>query len=191
MVSLSSIINDNKFRPEDLPEFESQLFFEGDRAQRYIVLFTILLFLSTVIATQGVIEDSTATVIGAMIIAPLMTPIIATTAALMMGNAHRAWKSLILVAIPLSWTSIGVARDSIAQAGVIRLTNQWIGQYESDVLVRSVLVAGNTAKIIITGSEEPTTIEDLGALIRAEFDQLEKIELRYVPSREYVYVNDT
>lgn len=44
------------------------------------------------------IEDSTATVIGAMIIAPLMTPILATTAALMMGNGSRAWRSLLLVA---------------------------------------------------------------------------------------------
>jgi hypothetical protein len=39
----------------------------------------VLLFLSTVIATYGILSDSTATVIGAMIIAPLMTPILATT----------------------------------------------------------------------------------------------------------------
>jgi uncharacterized membrane protein len=35
-----------------------------------------LLLLSAVIATAGVVSDSTATVIGAMIIAPLMTPIL-------------------------------------------------------------------------------------------------------------------
>jgi len=46
-----------------------------------------------VIATEGVVEGSTATVIGAMIIAPLMTPIMATTAALMLGNPQRAWRA--------------------------------------------------------------------------------------------------
>ena len=38
----------------------------------------MLLVLSGVIATSGVVGDSTATVIGAMIVAPLMTPILGT-----------------------------------------------------------------------------------------------------------------
>jgi uncharacterized membrane protein len=37
--------------------------------------FWLLLVFSTVVATAGVLGDSTATVIGAMIIAPLATPI--------------------------------------------------------------------------------------------------------------------
>jgi uncharacterized hydrophobic protein (TIGR00271 family) len=57
------------------------------------------MFLATTIASGGIIADSTATVIGAMLIAPLMTPIVATTAALMMGNNQRALKSIALVAI--------------------------------------------------------------------------------------------
>lgn len=47
---------------------------EGDRASRYSGFWTMLV-LSSVIAAAGVIADSTATVIGAMIIAPLSTPI--------------------------------------------------------------------------------------------------------------------
>ncbi|MFI6818992.1 DUF389 domain-containing protein [Nonomuraea sp. NPDC050328] len=46
----------------------------GDRTSRYSA-FWIMLVLSSVIAAAGVISDSTATVIGAMIIAPLSTPI--------------------------------------------------------------------------------------------------------------------
>lgn len=46
----------------------------GDRASRYSA-FWIMLVLSSVIAAAGVVSDSTATVIGAMIIAPLSTPI--------------------------------------------------------------------------------------------------------------------
>jgi hypothetical protein len=41
--------------------------------------FWILLILAAVIASAGVVADSTATVIGAMIVAPLMTPILGTT----------------------------------------------------------------------------------------------------------------
>jgi uncharacterized hydrophobic protein (TIGR00271 family) len=57
----------------------------------------VLLLLSTVIATYGVLGDSTATVIGAMIIAPLMVPILATAAALVMGDLNRACKSCLIV----------------------------------------------------------------------------------------------
>ncbi len=53
----------------------------GDRRSRYTAFWTML-SLSAVIASAGVLADSTATVIGAMIIAPLSTPIMATALAL-------------------------------------------------------------------------------------------------------------
>lgn len=59
----------------------------------------MLLLLSTIIATYGVLKDSTATVIGAMIIAPLMVPIVATAAALVMGDLNRAGKALMVVVV--------------------------------------------------------------------------------------------
>jgi uncharacterized hydrophobic protein (TIGR00271 family) len=94
---ISQILRDNRFTPENLPELEGKLFFEGDRRRPYLVRFTVLLFLSTIIAAYGVLADSTATVIGAMIIAPLMTPIVATTAALVMGQARLALHSILIV----------------------------------------------------------------------------------------------
>jgi uncharacterized hydrophobic protein (TIGR00271 family) len=97
MSALSSIFRENEFTVEELPAFDKKLFFEGARRRPYLVRFTVLLFLATVIASGGVIADSTATVIGAMIIAPLMTPIMGTAAAFVMGNMHRAAKSLLLV----------------------------------------------------------------------------------------------
>ena len=80
--------------------------------------FAVLLFLSTFIGTYGVIGDSTATVIGAMIIAPLMRPIMATTAALVMGDVNRAGISFLIAilgiagVIGVSWllTEITVTR---------------------------------------------------------------------------------
>ncbi|GAB4459454.1 MAG: hypothetical protein Kow0031_39450 [Anaerolineae bacterium] len=106
---LSRLVGENLFRPQDVPGFENKLFFEGRERRRHLERFTVLLILATVIATYGVLGDSTATVIGAMIIAPLMTPIMATAAALVMGQMNRALQSLLIVVggvatvIFLSW----------------------------------------------------------------------------------------
>jgi uncharacterized membrane protein len=97
MSVINEILRDNRFTPQEIPNFEKKLFFKGARLRPYLVRFTVLLFLSTVIATFGVINDSTATVIGAMIIAPLMTPIMATAAALVMGKMEWSIRSFILV----------------------------------------------------------------------------------------------
>jgi uncharacterized hydrophobic protein (TIGR00271 family) len=96
---LSSIFRDNRFRPDDVPKFEAKLFYEGDRRRPYLERFFVLLILASIIATAGIIGDSAATVIGAMIVAPLMTPIMATAAALIMGNMSRAFDRLTLVLI--------------------------------------------------------------------------------------------
>ncbi len=96
---LTEVFHDNRFTPEDVPRFEAKLFFEGARRRRYYEQFGVLLVLATVIATMGILGDSTATVIGAMIVAPLMTPIMATAAALVTGRMGRAGRSLLLVAV--------------------------------------------------------------------------------------------
>jgi len=85
------------FDPGYLEEFEAKVFIEGIQARRRLVNFFVLLLLATVIATYGVLSNSTATVIGAMIVAPLMGPIMATAAAVVMGSGQRAWRSLALV----------------------------------------------------------------------------------------------
>jgi uncharacterized hydrophobic protein (TIGR00271 family) len=94
---IRNIIDDNKFSPADIPAFEAKLFYEGTIRRVALERFAVLLFLSTFIATYGVIGDSTATVIGAMIIAPLMRPIMAATAGLVMGNLKRAGFSFLIV----------------------------------------------------------------------------------------------
>lgn len=98
MNTLSRILGKNRFLPEDVPLFEQKLFFEGERRRAYLERYFTLLILATIIATAGILSDSTATVIGAMIVAPLMTPIMATAAAMIMGNMRRALDRLVLVA---------------------------------------------------------------------------------------------
>ncbi|GAA1699280.1 DUF389 domain-containing protein [Microbacterium sediminicola] len=64
--------------------------------------FLIMLVLSGVIAITGVLADSTATVIGAMIIAPLATPILGIGLGIVVGQ-------LRLVLTSLAWVMIGLA----------------------------------------------------------------------------------
>ena len=101
------------FDPDYLPAFEDKLFIEGPQTARRLTNFFALLLFATVIATYGVLSSSTATVIGAMIVAPLMGPIMATTAAVVMGSSQRALRAfgltitgivtVIIAAYLLSW----------------------------------------------------------------------------------------
>ncbi|UGT57326.1 DUF389 domain-containing protein [Nocardia asteroides] len=59
--------------------------------------FWIMLVLSAVIAISGVVGDSTATVIGAMIVAPLSVPILGVALGVVTGRAALVGRSLILV----------------------------------------------------------------------------------------------
>ncbi len=89
----------NRFDPQYFPNFENRLFFEGERKNHQIVNFVVLLTLAAIIATYGVVTDSTASVIGAMIIAPLMTPIMASAAAVILGSTVRLKQALRLVVL--------------------------------------------------------------------------------------------
>lgn len=62
-----------------------------------VARFFALMALSTSIAALAVISDSTAVVIGAMLIAPLMRPIMGVAGAAVMGWPARAWRSGQLV----------------------------------------------------------------------------------------------
>lgn len=82
----------------DSERLDAKLFYDiGDRRVR-LTRFAVLLVLSVVIATLGILTDSTAVVIGAMLVAPLMTPIMGTANGLVSGRPARAAASAIMVA---------------------------------------------------------------------------------------------
>ena len=81
----------------DLARMREQLLFDGPDVSRKLSRFWTLLALSAVIAAAGIVGDSTATVIGAMIVAPLMTPILGTVLAVVLGDSRNLVRSLGLV----------------------------------------------------------------------------------------------
>lgn len=72
--------------------------FEGRDRVAWWRRFSMLLLLAVVIATMGLVRDSAAVVIAAMLVAPLMTPILGIAAAIVMGWPGRALRLLAAVA---------------------------------------------------------------------------------------------
>ncbi len=74
------------------------LYFEEPQRLTKLGTWWVMLVLSVAIATFAVLQDSTAVVIGAMLVAPLMTPILGLAGALVNGWGRRAIESAALVA---------------------------------------------------------------------------------------------
>lgn len=84
--------------PDDVRRLTDRLLVtEGDARVRKLSAFWVLIVLSSVIATAGVEADSTATVIGAMIVAPLMTPILGTALSVVLARRKLIAMNLVVV----------------------------------------------------------------------------------------------
>lgn len=94
---------------QDLNDMRDAVFFEGPEVGRRLSRFWMLMLLSAVIAGAGIVSDSTATVIGAMIVAPLMVPIQGTMLSAVLGDRRNLLRSVGLVvagavaAIAIGW----------------------------------------------------------------------------------------
>src|SRR5690242_10771163 len=111
----------------DVARIRNQVFFEGPERGRRLSRFWMLLLLAAVIASAGVVSNSTATVIGAMIVAPLMTPILGTALAVVLADRAHLVRSVALVtggaiaviAIGIAFAFIDHPADAFAANGQI------------------------------------------------------------------------
>ncbi|HEY9310728.1 TIGR00341 family protein [Williamsia sp.] len=92
---MSVLIPDNQRRTTDELDERLDLATGDTRAKQSA--FWVMLLLSGVIATAGVASDSTATVIGAMIVAPLSTPILGVGLGIVTGRGGLIARSLLYV----------------------------------------------------------------------------------------------
>jgi uncharacterized hydrophobic protein (TIGR00271 family) len=127
----------------DVTRMRDQLFFEGDDLHRRLTRFWLLLILAGIIATCGVIGDSTATVIGAMIVAPLMDPILGTVLAVVLADRTNLWRCLgLLIAGAATVIAIGWLLGQVTPIPVVAATN---GQVASRVTPKLVDLAAALA----------------------------------------------
>lgn len=78
---------------DDRTQLYEKLFYEGAAGPRRLSRFFTLMGFATAIAAWGIVADSTAVVIGAMLVAPLMTPLMGTSLSIAMGWPRRALMS--------------------------------------------------------------------------------------------------
>jgi uncharacterized hydrophobic protein (TIGR00271 family) len=115
---------------DDRSQLYAKLFYEGDLAARRLSRFFLLMGFATTIATFGIITDSTAVVIGAMLVAPLMTPLMGTSLSLIMGWPRRASMSAgvatggVLVCIGLAALYAAALPFSVDLAGNAQIVSR-------------------------------------------------------------------
>lgn len=86
--------------PTDSAEVErvrDVLMFDGPQSRQRLIRFWALLVLASAIATYGLLANSVATVIGAMIVAPLMVPIMGTAFGISIGDRRAVGTSLAVL----------------------------------------------------------------------------------------------
>ena len=112
---------------EQVEYMRDAVFFDGPDAPRRLSRFWILLTLAAIIAGTGVIADSTATVIGAMIVAPLMIPIQGTMLATVLGERANLIRSLgLVVTAAIAAIAIGFGLALLTPNDVVAATNSQV-----------------------------------------------------------------
>jgi uncharacterized hydrophobic protein (TIGR00271 family) len=94
--------------PERRAEVAEGLYYEAPDRTHKITSYVVMLLLSVAIASFAILSDSTAVIIGAMLVAPLMTPIMGAAAAMVNGWRGRVTASLGIVALSVA-ASIALA----------------------------------------------------------------------------------
>jgi uncharacterized hydrophobic protein (TIGR00271 family) len=74
---------------DQLEYIVDQVYFIGAEQRERLIRFAVLIVLSTMIATFGLVADSVAVVIGAMLVAPLMTPILGMAVSIVLTESRR------------------------------------------------------------------------------------------------------
>ena len=133
------------------------LFPEGEAFRQSLVTYTVLLTLAALVATFGLFQDSVASIIGAMVIAPLGGAILAIAGALVTGRAR--WQSITLVQVLLSSglvIAIGFA-VSLLMPDLIQLTPSLEARTEPGLMDLGVALAAGAAGAFVaarrTGSD--------------------------------------
>ena len=117
-----------------------KILYEGPQTVRRVVRFFTLMGFASVIASMGVITDSTAVVIGAMLIAPLMTPLMGMAISLVMGWPTRLKRSAFVAAGGIVFAiGVGALIGLIVPAVIDTATNSQILSRSSPTILDLII----------------------------------------------------
>lgn len=152
----------------DVSRMRQQLFFEGDDVRERLSRFWLLLLLAAVIASTGVVADSTATVIGAMIVAPLMTPILGSVLAVVLADRANLLRCLgLVVAGAAAVVLIGWMVGLLVQQPVVAATNSQVAGRVSPRLIDllAALATGAVGSIALARDDISDTLPGVAIAI--------------------------
>jgi uncharacterized hydrophobic protein (TIGR00271 family) len=152
----------------DVQRMRDDLFFEGPSRGRRLSRFWLLLILSGVIASAGVVSDSTATVIGAMIVAPLMTPILGMVLAVVLTDAKNLLRcALLVVAGAATVVGIGWLLGHFVPYPIVASTNAQVAARVTPRLIDLVaaLATGAVGSVALARSDISDTLPGVAIAI--------------------------
>ncbi len=151
-----------------LDYMRDSVFFQGDRVRAQHTRFWLLLVLASVIATAGIAAESTATVIGAMIVAPLMRPIQGTMLATVLGDRRNLTRSVgIMIAGASAAVAVGFVLGLMAPALLTAETNTQIAARVSPGIIDllAALATGIVGSIALLRSDISDTLPGVAIAI--------------------------
>jgi uncharacterized hydrophobic protein (TIGR00271 family) len=124
----------------------NDLFHEGARARPFVARFSALMSLSVAIAVLGILADSTAVVIGAMLVAPLMGPVLGVSAAVVMGWSRRVvQQSTLLIMGAVVGVGLAAAISFALPSGSGPLSAELIARTSPNLLDLGIALAAGAA----------------------------------------------
>jgi uncharacterized hydrophobic protein (TIGR00271 family) len=93
---VGAVLHGGPVDDNEVKRVRDTLIFEGAVLKRKLVRFFCLLILAASIATFGILGDSLASIIGAMIVAPLMLPIMGLAFSVSIGDRKAVFSSLLV-----------------------------------------------------------------------------------------------
>lgn len=127
-------------------EVIDRLFPRGMPRRQFFARFASLMMLSTAIAVFGILGDSTAVVIGAMLVAPLMFPVLGGAAAIVMGWPRRiASRSLLVATGSLLAVALAAAISFIIPGRTTPLPAELLARTSPNLLDLGIALAAGAA----------------------------------------------
>lgn len=110
------------------------------------VNFALMMLMAVVVAIMGLSANSAAVVIGAMLIAPLMTPVLGVAASIAMALGPPLWRSLITVVLAsVGAIALGFLAGWLLPDGRPLLSEEIIARTQPDVKDLAVALAAGIA----------------------------------------------
>ncbi len=156
MARFGDILHGGEITADDVELLQEKLLFDRHPKRDRMIRFFVMLLLSAVIATYGVVSDSVASVIGAMIVAPLMTPIMAVSLSVVSGDGRNIVRSLLIVAAGTAAVVGSAYVLAVVLVGTVQIAgNSQITARTSPRLIDLIIaVASGAAGAFATGRED-------------------------------------